>query len=138
ETQAPAASIVDQATQQPAAPASQPAAKPLRISPWTDDQPITHLFQNLGKDLRGLGTAESFDILLVGGGMTALMHTKDNSLAFWVQQQPAASYPTVGNTIGNGVTQAGGAIGVWVLGKMRGSDELAHIGSDLIRAQVLN
>jgi hypothetical protein len=136
--QAPLPPVVDQAAQPQATPAVQTPATPLRISPWTDDQPITHLVQNLGKDLRALGSAESVDIMLVGGGLAALMHTKDNSLAFWVQQQPPASYPNVGNAIGNGVTQAGAAVGVWVLGKMRGNDELSHIGSDLIRAQALN
>jgi hypothetical protein len=104
----------------------------------TDDRPITHVFQNLGKDLRALGSLETGAVLIIGGGSAVLAHQRDASIAAWVQRQPAASYPGVGNTIGNEFTQAGGALAVWTLGTAAGSDELAHVGSDLIRAQVLD
>ena len=137
-TQKPAASLAEQTASQPARPAGQTAATPAQVSPWTDDRPITHLFQNLGKDLRALGTWEVGGIILVGGAATALLHPEDDNVAAWAQSQPTASTAAdIGNAIGNGWTQSGGAIAVWAAGKAAGHDALAHVGSDLIRVQVL-
>lgn len=112
--------------------------KPAAVSPWTDDKPITHLFQNLAHDLQQLPSPETGGVLLFGGGAAALAHTKDASVAAWVQRQPSTSLASMGNAIGNGWTQAGGAVATWAIGKASGNDEVAHIGSDLIRAQALN
>ncbi len=120
----------------PATPATRPAAPaaPARA----DDRPFTHLFQHLGTDLRASVSRETGGILLVGAGAAGLAHAKDADLAAWVQRQPAAAYPHIGNAIGNGFVQGGGAVALWVLGRTAGNTELSHFGSDLIRAQVLN
>jgi membrane-associated phospholipid phosphatase len=102
------------------------------------DRPIAHVFQNLGRDLRALGSVETGAVLLAGGGAAALVHRRDARVAAWVQRQPPASYPGVGNAIGNGLTQAGAAVALWITGEVAGRGHLAAVGSDLIRAQVLD
>jgi membrane-associated phospholipid phosphatase len=112
--------------------------KPAAVSPWTDDRPITHLFQNLAHDVQQLPSRESGGVLVFGAGVAALAHAKDQSIASWVHRQPSASYASVGNAIGDGWTEAGGAVATWAIGKASGNEEVAHVGGDLIRAQALN
>jgi membrane-associated phospholipid phosphatase len=113
-------------------------AAPL-VSPWTDDKPITHFFQNFGKDLKALGSPESAWVLLSGGVAAGALHPQDDNVAAWVHAQPTSSSAAdVGNAIGSGWTQVLGAFGMWAAGKGAHNDALAHVGSDLIRAQAVN
>ena len=132
------APVVDQATPKPPPPATKPAPATPQVSPWTDDQPITRFFQNFGKDLRALGSPESGWVLLAGGVAAGSLHQQDDNVAAWVQAQPASSAADVGNAIGSGWTQVLGSVAVWAVGKGAHKAALAHIGSDLIRAQAVN
>jgi hypothetical protein len=136
-----AAVLAAQSTPQSPATSSTPASKTAvstsTPSPWTDDKPITHLFQNLAHDLRELPTPESGIILAAGVGGAVTLESKDASVAAWEQRQPSSSAASFGNAIGNGWTEIGGSITVWAAGKIEHNDEIAHIGSDLIRAQAL-
>jgi membrane-associated phospholipid phosphatase len=135
--QAPAP-VVDQAAPKPPPPATKPAA-PVQVSPWTDDRPITHFFQNFGKDLRALGSPETAFVLIAGGAAAGAVHPLDDNVATWVHDQPGTSTAAdVGNAIGSGWTQDLGAVVVWAAGKGVHNDALAHIGSDLIRAQAVD
>ncbi len=115
-----------------------PVAGQSTARPTAGDRPVTHIFQNLGHDLRALDDKDAWAVLLIGGGSAALVHPRDAPVAAWVQRQPSASYPGIGNAIGNGFTQAGGAVTLWAAGRIAGRGELADLGSDLIRAQVLD
>jgi hypothetical protein len=105
---------------------------------WPDDRPITHLFQNLGKDLRALPSPATAVILAVGGGGTLASHAADTRLAGWTRTAGPSSYTGVGRVLGDSWLQGGGAVATYAAGKLAGNDEIAHLGGDLIRAQALN
>ena len=102
------------------------------------DQPVTHLFQNLARDLRALPSSEAGGVLLAGAAAALAAHRHDVEVADWARRQPSSPLATFGNTVGNGWTQAGGAFAVWIAGEASHSANMAHLGSDLIRAQALN
>ena len=136
--QAPRPSDQTQAPPPPPAQAPATATAPKGTSPWTDDKPFVHVFQNFKKDFDALKNPDVADLLVFAVGGALVVHPKDQPIAAWVQRQPIVSWTGVGNGLGNGFTQAGGAIATWIGGMTMHDDELTHIGGDLIRAQILN
>jgi len=124
----------------PGAPVA-PAAAPAQIAP---ENPFDNFFPNLGHDLAALGSADTAWIAGFGGAGALLLHNNsDERLRTWVLQQDASpttssTSASAGNVIGNGVVQAGGAIGVWLAGRMTHNIKVETAGADLIRAQALN
>jgi membrane-associated phospholipid phosphatase len=105
---------------------------------WTDDRPFTHLLQNLGHDLQHLPSAENAVMLGAGGAAALVLHPADDNVADWAARQQASSYTTFGGVLGNGWIEGGGAAATYVIGRVRQDARLTHVGSDLVRAQVLN
>jgi membrane-associated phospholipid phosphatase len=104
-----------------------------------EQEPITHLGQNLVRDLKALGTRNSAILLGLGVAATGASHPSDDDVAAWVAQQGGSlSYTPIGGLIGNEWFQGGAAVGTYVIGRLQDSPAIAHIGSDLIRAQLLN
>ena len=124
---------------QPASPTrvTSPAPQPASTE-WVDSRPFTHLFQNLAHDTRALVSVRSAEILGVGGATTAGVHAADRPVADWAGRAGHAPYTRVGDIIGLGATQGGAAVATYIVGKIAHSDEVVHIGGDLIRAQILN
>lgn len=119
--------------------ALQAAPQPTQSSQdWPDDRPFSQFFSNLGRDLSALPSRETAATLAVGVAGTAGAHALDDRLSEWVDRQPSASYTRVGRFTGDGWTQGGLAVGAYVVGRIAGSPRLTHVGSDLVRAQVLN
>jgi membrane-associated phospholipid phosphatase len=115
-----------------------PQAGPRTSDPWPDDRPLTHLFQNLATDLHDLPSVTNAEILGVGGAGALIAHPADDNLADWAARQQSSSYTTFGRVIGDGWVQGGAAIGAYAVGRLTQDARLTHIGSDLIRGQVLN
>jgi len=121
---------------QSAAPAPAPErAKTAVVEP---DRPIQRLFQNLATDLRRLPTIDSALIAGVGVGGAFGIHGQDRRLSRWAITQGSTGYTGIGNVLGDGWVQAGGAVATYALGLAAHSSSTTHIGSDLIRAQALN
>ena len=117
-----------------AAPATQPA-----LSDRSVDRPITHLFQNLGHDMKALPSARSAGIVAAGiaGGWFA--HSSgDHELSTWASRAGDTEYADVGMVVGDGWSQGGLAIATYAIGVIGHKTRVTHIGSDLIRAQMLN
>ena len=106
--------------------------------PLPDDKPIQEIFQNLGRDLKHLPSLDT--LVIVGTGVVAagVGHHNDVPLAKWVAKQEPAGYTAIGEVIGGGWTQGSAAIGTYVVGLLAHDRPTIHIGSDLIRAQLLN
>ena len=102
------------------------------------DQPVTHLFQNLGGDLRALASPETGSVLAAGAAAALVVQRHDGEFADWAKRQPSSPLATFGNRLGDGWIQAGGAFAVWIGGEAAHNTNVTHLGSDLIRAQVLN
>ena len=107
-------------------------------SEWSDDQPFTHVARNLGTDFGHL--ANPVNAAVIGAGVLGAiaMHRHDVPLSNWAAAQPASSYTKIGSVTGDAITQASIAIGTYAIGKIAHGDEATHLGSDLIRAQLLN
>ena len=113
---------------------------PSTASPvWPDNKPITRLVQNLGRDLQALPSRRTAEILGAGLAGTRVAHSADHKLSAWAHDAgPTLSYTPIGDLIGNEWLQGGAAIATYTIGVVQHSPEVAHIGGDLIRAQVLN
>lgn len=133
QTVTPAALPPARATDAPAADASRHAAAPLDSS----DRPITHFFQNLGRDLASLPSARTASILLAGGGASIFLHPLDDRVHTWVVKQPESNLASIGNAGGGVWAQDVSALAIWGIGAASGHTKIAHVGADLIRAQAL-
>jgi len=107
-------------------------------SEWSDDHPFTRVLQNLGTDFKNVPTSTSAAIVGVGALGAIAVHRYDAPLSGWAKAQGPSSYTKVGNVSGTGYTQAGVAVGTYALGKLIHDDVATHVGSDLIRGQLLN
>jgi membrane-associated phospholipid phosphatase len=115
-----------------------PAAAVRPNSEWSDDHPFTRLLHNLGTDFKNLPTSTNAAIIGVGALGAIAVHRYDAPLSGWAKAQGSSSYTKIGNVSGTGYTQAGVAVGTYAIGKLTHDDVAIHIGSDLIRGQLLN
>lgn len=102
------------------------------------DRPIHRLFQNLGRDIVALPSSET--LLLVGAGVGGALavHPVDDNLHDWADPLAEPGYAAIGGVGGDGWIQGGAALGTYGLGLLADNREVIHVGSDLIRAQLLN
>jgi membrane-associated phospholipid phosphatase len=67
-----------------------------------------------------------------------LSHPADDNVADWSAENGTSASARIGEVLGDGWTQAGAAVGTYVVGLAAGHRQTTHVGSDLIRAQFLN
>lgn len=117
---------------------STPAPPAPTTAPPPDDKPLVEIVQNLGRDVRKLPSIDT--LTLVGGGVIAgvIAHNSDSRLANWAAEQGVSGYTPLGRRFGDGWTQGGIALATYGVGLAARHRPTIHIGSDLIRAQVLN
>ena len=108
--------------------------------PTPPENPFTHLLANLGDDITALPTLQNVGILATGGLVAlAFKNNNDARMHTWVlEQTDDSSSASLGNFAGDGITQGGAAIAVWVAGRVTQNVRLETTGSNLIRAQFLN
>jgi membrane-associated phospholipid phosphatase len=112
---------------------------PAQPSPaWTDDQPLTHIAQNLKHDLVTLPRPETLTLLAAGVGGTIVVHRADDRTSAWARRSGDWSYTRLGGAVGDVWMQGGAAVTTYLIGKLNKSPEVVHVGGDLIRAQMLN
>jgi membrane-associated phospholipid phosphatase len=116
-------------------PAATPAPDP---ASWPDDKPFTQILPNLWHDIQGLPSKDNAVIATIGSIVTASMHPTDDNAAEWAKNAGDSTYAGIGNVIGDGWFQAGGAVATYAIGRLAHEPKATHVGSDLIRAQVLN
>ena len=107
-------------------------------SEWSDDQPFTHIARNFGTDFGHLANPVNAAIIGAGALGAIAMHRHDVQLSNWAAAQPATFYTKPGTFTGDAITQGSIAIGTYAIGKLAHDDKATHIGSDLIRAQLLD
>jgi membrane-associated phospholipid phosphatase len=124
--------------QQPTQPAPSPAPADAAQG-WTDDRPLTRMLPNLQRDLKAFPRFATLGIVGAGALGAAASSKVDDRISSWVQCVGGErAYTPIGSVIGNEWIQGGAAIAAYTIGVVQDSPELAHIGSDLIRAQLLN
>lgn len=110
----------------------------VKTQPPPPDRPLARIVQNLGQDLRQLGAIDSLVMIGAGGLGSAIASNSDHRLDRWTVRNPAPGWTVIGDVGGGGWVMGSAVIGTWLTGKYTGRPLLAHVGSDLIRVQVLN
>lgn len=97
------------------------------------------LFTKLPDDAKHLFTVGNGITLGIGGASALAIHQKDDDIArrapTWEGLDDALSAGTV---IGDGGVQAGFGLGIYLVGRFANHSKTAHIGADLVRAQIIN
>lgn len=97
------------------------------------------LFRTVGGDFRRLPSRDTAIILGVAGGLSLGAH--HNDVPFTRTLTGSRALDAVfepGAPIGDGLTQAGGALAIYVLGRATRRPRVSAIGAELVRAQVMN
>jgi membrane-associated phospholipid phosphatase len=103
-----------------------------------EPHPFKHILQNLGRDLKGMASFDTLVILSAGGAASLIAVESDNSAHQWSLDRPVPAWAPVGRVAGDGWTQGALAAGTFAAGSLTKHKLATHVGSDLIRAQVLN
>jgi membrane-associated phospholipid phosphatase len=108
-------------------------------APPTEAPSFLSLFTKLPDDVKHLFTVGNAMTLGIGGASAFAVHQKDDEIArrsqTWASLDDALSAGTV---IGDGGVQAGFGLGVYLVGRFTDHARTAHIGADLVRAQIIN
>ena len=105
---------------------------------WPDDRPIIRLIPNLIEDVKALPSERSLWLAAGGTLVSYTLSAADTELAEWSAQQPTSSFSEIGAVIGDGWVQGAAALFTYGVGRLHGNAKVAHTGSDLVRAQILN
>lgn len=103
-----------------------------------EPHPFKHILQNLGRDLKGMARFDTLVILSAGGAASLIAVESDDRAHQWSLDRPVPSWTKIGKVGGDGWTQGAIAAGTWAVGSYTKHKLATHVGSDLIRAQVLN
>lgn len=107
-------------------------------TPPPERDPLIYLFHNLVHDAKRLPSVETAITLGIGGGLALAVHPADDT----VTERATAGGPRqpykFGSALGHGWAQVGLAVGTYATGVVSHKRSVAHLGSDLIRAQTLN
>lgn len=118
--------------------AAVPAAAQSTPPPAAEPNPLTHVVQNLGRDIKDFIHLDTVTILGIGGTATIVTSRYDDSAYEWSLDHPAPEWTRLGRISGDGWVQGGLALGTWALGELTDHSATRHVGSDLVRAQLLN
>jgi len=132
------APVAAQETQKPADPQQQKAeAKEPPTPPHTG---IRALFGNLGEDIKHLPAMQNLYIAGIGGGLAAAAHPWDQAFnAKLLSHYDAVNTAFApGKYLGNTPEQVAFSVGTYAFGRLRGQPKVAHLGMDLLQAQLLS
>lgn len=102
----------------------------------TTDRPFKRLIPNLFSDLRRLPSKDSAVVFSVGSVLSLGAYPLDDYVTEHAADGTDQVF-AVGGGVGSGYTQAGGALAVYVIGKLTKHPTMSHLGADLIRVQAL-
>lgn len=117
-------------------PAPPPPAAPSAPGAY-DDRPFARIVPNFITDLRRLPSLDTAVVLGVGGLLSAVAYQNDVHFTKQASAGGTDQIFAVGGSMGDGYVQAGIAVGVYAAGRLSKSHAVAHVGADLIRAQLL-
>lgn len=133
---APAEAEAPQGTPPAVQPAPSPPASPPAAGAY-DDRPFARIVPNFFADLRRLPSLDTAVVLGVGGVLSAAVYKNDVHFTEQASAGGTDQIFAVGGSMGDGYMQAGIAVGVYAAGRLSKHATTAHIGADLIRAQLV-
>jgi membrane-associated phospholipid phosphatase len=98
---------------------------------------LAGLFKGTLNDFRRLPSQESLTWLSIGAAVAATGHAKDWDVTNGFSASRMGGVFEAGEMIGGARAQMAGAVATYALGRVTGHRQVAGIGGDLIRAQVL-
>jgi membrane-associated phospholipid phosphatase len=127
-----------QATQQPADPQEQKAEA--KEPPTPEHTGIRALFGNLGEDLKHLPSKQNVYIAVIGGGLAAAAHPIDRSFnaASLSHYDALNTFFAPGKYLGDTPEQVALSLSTYIVGRARDQPKVAHLGMDLLQAQILS
>ncbi len=115
-----------------------PPVAPSQIQP-TGGVSFASLFTDLGHDLARLPSKANALTLGIGAAASWAIYPADRELTRHATLSLPLDYAfEAGESAGSGWVQAGGALGTFLVGKATGNRRAQIIGSDLVRAQMIN
>jgi membrane-associated phospholipid phosphatase len=101
---------------------------------------IRALFGDLGEDLKHLPEMQNVYIAAIGGGLALAAHPGDQAFnAKLLSHYDAVNTAFApGKYIGNTPEQVAFSVGTYVFGRLRDQPKVAHLGMDLLQAQILS
>jgi membrane-associated phospholipid phosphatase len=100
---------------------------------------IRALFGDLGEDVKHLPEMQNLYIAAIGGALAAAVHPADQTFNARLESH-AGTIDTAfapGKYFGNTPEQVALSLGTYVFGRMRDQPKVAHLGMDLLQAQIL-
>ena len=100
---------------------------------------IRALVGNLGEDIKHLPERQNIYLAALGGGLALAVHPADASLNARLQSQSDAGddWWAVGKYLGGTPAQIALSMGTYAFGRWRDQPKVAHLGMDLVQAQVM-
>ena len=116
-----------------------PARAQGQVQPQSSPQSssFSRLFTSTLGDFRRLPSQETITILTIGGVIAATGHARDWDVTNGFSASPMRGLFEAGETIGGARVQMTGALATYALGRVTGHRQVATVGGDLVRAQVL-
>jgi membrane-associated phospholipid phosphatase len=101
---------------------------------------IRALFGNLGEDIKHLPAMQNVYIAAIGGGLALAAHPADQAFnAKLLSHYDAVNTAFApGKYLGNTPEQVAFSLGTYALGRLRNQPKVAHLGMDLLQAQILS
>jgi hypothetical protein len=128
-------SSVDPSVTQTLEPQAQ-AATPQPVSPA--DRSVSGLLHEIGHDFLAFPRRDNLMWLGVGAGLSLAAHRADGNLTkSFSSSHEVEEALEPGRTVGGAMVQFGSAVTTYAIGRLTKKPEVTHLGSDLIRAQVL-
>lgn len=124
----------------PAAPADPQEQKAEAKEPPTPEHTgIRALFSNLGEDIKHLPAKQNLYIAAIGGALAAAAHPVDQSFnAKLLNHYDAVNtFFLPGKYLGGTPVQVALSVGTYAAGRLRHQPKVAHLGMDLLQAQIL-
>jgi hypothetical protein len=103
-----------------------------------EPDPFTHIFHNLWLDAKRLPSIDTAITLGIGGGLALAVYPADDTVTERATAGGPRPFYEVGSTLGDGWVQVGFAVGTYATGLIAHEKSATHLGSDLIRAQMIN
>ena len=115
-----------------------PATAPAPVAP-TDDRPFVRLVPNLVQDIKKLPSSQTLLLLVAGTAGSAIAGAQDRPAMLWsFRAGDQTNTSRFGEKAGEGWVQASVAVGTYAVGRFSHKASVTHVGSDLVRAQILN
>src|SRR3954447_5331764 len=107
--------------------------------PTPEHTGLRALFGNLGEDVKHLPAMQNVYLAALGGGLAMAAHPFDQTLnAHLVSHYPRVeSWWAPGKYIGDTPEQIAMSIGAYAIGRAFDQPKTAHLGMDLVQAQIL-